>query len=770
MSSIQPISSSRVSDLSVSQRLVSQLETDQSDLLKLETQISSGQSLTIPSDDPAAAQRALQLKQVIQQNTQYQTNVTSNQAYMSATDSALSSINSVINNIQSVADSVSSSTATDDQRTAAAEQISQAVSQLVDIGNQKFNGRYLFGGTETSTPPFVSNGKFVQYNGNEQSLSSYSDLNQLFSTNVDGNAAFGTLSAGVQGSSDLNPVVSASTPLADLNSGQGIPKGSIAIRDGSGTSIVDLSGAATLGDVAELIEAHPPAGRTVTVGITSTGLTVSLDAAGGGQLSIGEVGGGTTATALGIRQDTGASLQVVGSDLNPSLTTTTSLSDILGVKANALVTSGGQNNDLEFTATQPSAASNGVTVSFVDNPAINEGAETVAYDPALKTLTFQIDAGHTTASDIVKALNNDPTAGAAFQAQLVHEDTSNPQQAGTGVVDATSTAVTAGGSGAALDTSGLQIASGGTTYNISFAQDKTVQDVLNSINGAGAGVIASINSQGTGINIQSKLSGADFSIGENGGTTAAQLGVRSLTTATSLSDLNLGLGINPIGNGTPDFEIQRPDGSVLPVSVGGAQTIGDVLNLINNDPANQDPANKITAQLSTIGNGIQLTTASGSGSFQVVEENASLVAQQLGLVPAGATTSAAASVAGPTATITGSDPNPQQVSGVFNTLLDLQNALETNDQPNLQRSLSLLGQDSKRTSLAQSELGVQEQALAATQSTLQTNATTLQSQLSQNVDVDLTQAISDLTGRQTAFQAALQTTADISKLTLLNYL
>ena len=65
---------------------------------------------------------------------------------------------------------------------------------------------------------------------------------------------------------------------------------------------------------------------------------------------------------------------------------------------------------------------------------------------------------------------------------------------------------------------------------------------------------------------------------------------------------------------------------------------------------------------------------------------------------------------------------------------------------------------------------MREQGLATTLSNLQTNSTTLQGQLSQNVDVDLTQAISDLTSRQTAFQAALQTTALISKLTLLDYL
>ena len=95
---------------------------------------------------------------------------------------------------------------------------------------------------------------------------------------------------------------------------------------------------------------------------------------------------------------------------------------------------------------------------------------------------------------------------------------------------------------------------------------------------------------------------------------------------------------------------------------------------------------------------------------------------------------------------------------MFNTLLRLQQALPTDDQPDIQRTTALLDQDTSRVSLAQSELGVREQGLATTRANLQTNSTTLQGQLSQNLDVDLTQAISDLTSRQTAFQAALQTT------------
>ena len=343
----------------------------------------------------------MQLKQIIAQNTQYQTNVQSNQAILSTTDSTLSNVFTSISNIQSLALSVSGTTATDSQRQAAADQVAQTISQLMDIGNQQFDGRYLFGGSDTTTPPFSLNNGYVQYNGNENSLSSYSDLNQLFSSNVDGNAVFGTLSPGVQGTADLNPTVTADTPLADLNGGHGVAAGSITVSDGSHSSTIDSSGASTVGDVAQLIEANPPAGRKVTVDITPTGLNVSLDAAGGGDLTINEVGGGTTAADLGILQTQVVSTQVAGSDLNPQLTLTTPLNDILGTRAAATLVSPGTDNDLEITATTPGTTANGVTVSFVANPTITEGNETVAFDPTTKTLTFQIDAGFTNANDIV---------------------------------------------------------------------------------------------------------------------------------------------------------------------------------------------------------------------------------------------------------------------------------------------------------------------------------------------------------------------------------
>ena len=85
--------------------------------------------------------------------------------------------------------------------------------------------------------------------------------------------------------------------------------GSIAVSDGHSTSIVNLQGCQTIGDVAARIRANPPANRSLDVEVTGTGLVISLDPdpAGGfpasqDNLSVREVGGGTTAADLGILQ------------------------------------------------------------------------------------------------------------------------------------------------------------------------------------------------------------------------------------------------------------------------------------------------------------------------------------------------------------------------------------------------------------------------------------------------------------------------------------
>ena len=177
---------------------------------------------------------------------------------------------------------------------------------------------------------------------------------------------------------------------------------------------------------------------------------------------------------------------------------------------------------------------------------------------------------------------------------MVASDSTSPASAGTGLVDPTATAATAGGSGIALDqTDGLQISSGGKTYNVDLSSAKTIQDVLTAINNSGSGLDATINPQGTGINVVSKLKGGgQFFDRREWRRHGHATGLANFhRVVTQLADLNLGnRGSHQRQSSGTDFTIQRfrTEAPFRSVSSGppAAQTVGDVLNLINNNPQN----------------------------------------------------------------------------------------------------------------------------------------------------------------------------------------
>jgi flagellin-like hook-associated protein FlgL len=1007
---ISPVPTTRVSDSLVRERLIAQVQSDQQELFRIQAQISTGRRISLPSEDAPAAGRAIELQRLIERKDQVKTNLATNNSYLTATDGSLANVGNLLSQIRATALGSIGATATDSQRDAAKLEVQRALDELVDIGNQKFRGRYLFAGTNIDQPPFTVDGKYVTYNGNEGSLSSYADLDLLFESNVNGQDVFGALSQEVQGRADLDPIITDQTRLADLHGGRGVRPGSIAITDGTNTSIVDLSGARTVGDVIAAIEAKPPgydavppAGREIRVSITDDGFQLTLDAAGGGDLRVNEVGSGATARDLGILHKEGVGPGPFdGEDLDPQLKLTTSLANLLGVRATASLDSAGGNNDILFEVNQRGAAGNDLAIQIVDDDAIRAGAGIaagneyvvhssaataarasvefnstanndilftatnagtaangitiavatrapdaggvqVAFNAITKTYTISAEQGVSTASDIVNAvntsagsggvfsaaldtsvdatndgsyvvqvgdanaqagntsqsggaantlfvyvqagatnanqvvdaINSDATASDLLTARLNDKDTTAEIFTGRGIVSTTSNAVTAGGSGVEFDKeSGLQITNGGEVHTIDLSSAETVEDLLNLLNSSDAGVIAQINPEGTGINVRSRVSGGDFSIGENGGTTATELGIRTFDATTRLSDLNYGKGVNrdaPTFVGA-DIRIRRTDGVLVDVDLSAAKTVSDVLDAINNNAANTG-AGKVTAQLAETGNGIELVEAapSSTATLEVSRLNQSKIGWDLGLIPEGSETSEAAatpaaasasfaiagtaadvrltanaagtpwdgvavnftpgasntatfdatnkrldvtyvpgvtvstilgvitsegtfnaslapgattlptdpvSATGTVATTAGGSPakvasgdrNPLEVDGAYNALVRLADALANNDDVEIGRAVTLLDSAAERITFSRATVGARQQGLDVLAQRLDGEVIDLKGALSQEIDVDLPEAISNLTAKQAAFQASLQMSAQTINLTLLDYL
>jgi len=645
MSSITGIPTTRVSDLYVRERLLAQVQQDQLAMFRSQTMLSTGHRFQVPSEDPVASIQVINLQSLLERKAQVRANLNTNLGFLSATDAALSQVSQIMADVRATALGVVGTIATDVQRRAAADQVRQALRQLVDTGNQSFRGRYLFAGSVSGVRPFELGGTTVRYVGNEDYLSSYADIDLMFNTNLTGSEVFGAISQAVLGTTTFIPALRPNVPLADLRDGQGISRGSIEILVNTRSYLVDLSKASTVEDVALLIHHHTRGAVKAWVG--AEGLVLE----GSGNLVVREVAGGRTASDLGILTETTPGTRIVGQPLRPILKPTTLLADLLGTRASAAIVLDGLDNDFIVEAGRNGADLNGVQIRLVDDGSvINPHAdETVVYDAAGSppTLTIKIASGVSTAADVVNAFSKcyDPAA-MPFTARL---DPQDEKRAGQGQVFATpigeTAGVTSGGSGYCLDRdSGLQIVNGGSTYVIRFADANTVEDLLNKLNGSEAGLLAEINATRRGINLRSRISGADFAVGENGGRTAADLGIRSLTEDTKLSDLNFGRGIHSSAEGGAsqpvDFTIKRKDGVEFDVNLENASTIKDVLDLINNNPENCRTGVKVRAQLAAYGNGIELVDdGPGPGTLTVIRSPTSTAAIELGLVPPGRETS-----------------------------------------------------------------------------------------------------------------------------------
>jgi flagellar hook-associated protein 3 FlgL len=652
MSGVYPVPTTRASDLHSQARLLAQVHQDQLDIQRLQAQISTGYRLLAPSDDAPAALRGQQLQRLLELKAQAKVNLNTTQSYLDAADTAINGVSKLLNEAKTTALGFANLAISEPARDVALEEIRRTIEQLANVGNQQFRGRYLFAGARTTTLPFAHVGQEVIYQGNEADLPSFVDLELPYASNVPGSEVFGTFSTGVRSTVDLNPALTANTRLVDLRGGEGILPASIAVSDGTSTTIVDLSSAETIGDVAALIAANPPAGRTITATVTAVGLEIDIDDGGGGTLTVREVAGGHTAEDLGILNTAGTGTSpIVGLDLDPRLRLTTPLS----------------------------------------------------------TLPGPLDL-----------------------------------------------------------TSGVQVQVGDTTHVIDLSTAQTVEDVLNAFNGSDANVLAQIDPAGDRIIVRSRQSGVDFSIGENGGTTAADLGIRSLTAGTFLSELNYGRGLETLA-GT-DFTIVRKDGVALDIDVDGAVTVGDVIDLVNNHPLNQDATN-VVARLAASGNGIELLDANtgGAGTLQVQQTFGSYAAVGLGLVPQGQM-AATAVTSGTGDTLTGTDINPLEVSGVFNSLLRLYDAVAASDVPGIERAVALMDEDYQRVNFARAEIGARGRSLDTLDEQLQDEEVQLKATLADEIETDLADAIAQLTSQQAALEATLRLTAQTFQLSLFDFL
>ena len=456
-----------------------------------------------------------------------------------------------------------------------------------------------------------------------------------------------------------------------------------------------------------------------------------------------------------------------GDPLNAALDENSRLVDLRageGVTAGSIQISGGGNFvevDLSQASTIGDVAAIISEVELDDRPIVatltNDGIRIEYEDGLSGTLAIDNSVGSTTATELSIA-----NPSGVIAPPIIGDNLSPRVTLGTKLSDLND------GAGLSLG-SGIQIEQGDETFTINFDDAETLGDVIIAINRSDADVKAELNEADGQINLRSLRSGVDYSIGENGGDDAEQLGIRSATEDTRLSDLNRGRGLR-LNVDAPDLTITRPDGTELDLELEDADSIQDVIDLIEGHPQNQD-SRKVLVSLNDFGNGLQLKAPPGTGtqSLTIRQNGTSDAGIQLGLIPEGQSETTGG-IIGSVDTIVGQDYVPRDAGGALDTLLRLQRAVESGDIPEIGRLQAKLDTDLDLASRTRGRIGVWTRNLDQLEETAESDIIAMRSQLSDEIDADITSVISELSARQVSLEASLRVIGQTSQLTVLNFL
>jgi flagellar hook-associated protein 2 len=436
--------------------------------------------------------------------------------------------------------------------------------------------------------------------------------------------------------------------LDQVNGGNGVPRGKIRITDRNGDSaLIDLTAARTVDDVLKAINANVDI--AVTASTSGDSFTITDNSGGSGNLTVRDVGTGTTAAALGLAGISVAASQATGSDVFSLYAgkKLASLNDGNGVD----VTKEGV-VDLQVTLRDGST----LAIDLKDATSLDDVITQInAASPTKLSAAIGPDGRRLQLTDLTGGGGDfTVTNGAASTAadDLGVAATVSGSATLTGgrlIAGLRDTLISSLDGGKGLELGAISITDrAGVAATVNLLTAETLGDVLQLINAATPQITASINSARSGIVLTDSSGGSGnlivasadvtntteaLNIAVNGAVASVNSGGlhrQTLSESTLLSSLNNGKGVT-LG----DITITDSKGIAKTAdlnSVGSeAKTIGDVLDAIN------ALTNGVDARINDAGDGILLAdTAGGTGKLSV-KDAAGTVAATLNLTRASKT-------------------------------------------------------------------------------------------------------------------------------------
>lgn len=193
----------RVTSNMLNNQMLLNLNRNGVNLNNLQTQLTTGRKINKPSDDPVGITYSMRYRAELSSNDQYQKNVSSAQSWLEYTDTTVNQVGSILHRMKELTVQASNSTNPPSALNSIRTEIEQLKEQLIDIGNSKVNGKYIYNGQKYDQKPYDfpkdADGKSIILDTDIETLVTDSgDVNYIVGdsvqlpVNITGNVIFGT--------------------------------------------------------------------------------------------------------------------------------------------------------------------------------------------------------------------------------------------------------------------------------------------------------------------------------------------------------------------------------------------------------------------------------------------------------------------------------------------------------------------------------------------------------------------------------------------------
>jgi len=152
----------RITQRSIATTSLAGLNRNLESIARIQQQMSSGRTITKPSDNPSGANASMLTRSDTARNDQYAQNVSDGKGWLQTTDSTLTSIGNLARNARDLAvQAANAGAASPATRTANSLGVTELYNSILGLTNTSILGRPIFGGTTSGSVAYDATGTFV---------------------------------------------------------------------------------------------------------------------------------------------------------------------------------------------------------------------------------------------------------------------------------------------------------------------------------------------------------------------------------------------------------------------------------------------------------------------------------------------------------------------------------------------------------------------------------------------------------------------------------